>query len=188
MIYYLIIVPLFIVYTYYNISDILWNINKLVTTLEKYFLKENTGVKINSIINIENNKNLTSKFLIKNNLLYINDDFNKILVKYQINQEKYRIILNNTSITKYLFKEYKIKPKVILSAEDQNKRDITNILNEYSGPERNFYIKNIKLEISDILKDDELSNLKYIKIIDNNIDEYLINVKNNKYLLLNNSI
>lgn len=187
MLYYFIIFKISIIYTYYNINNILWNINKVLTNLEKYFFKENIGVKITSIINIENNKNLTSKFCIKNDLLYINDDFNKILVKYQINQEKFRIILNKTSITKYLFKEYEIKPKVILSAEDQNKNDITNILNEYSGPERNFYIKSIKLEILDILKDKELSNLEYINIIDNNVDEYLIDIKNKKYLIFNNS-
>ena len=65
----------------------------------------------------------------------------------------------------------KVKDPKYLSILNNNNDDITHIINEYSGPNRDFYRKFNILNQNILKLDKDLILTKNLKIIDNNVNE-----------------
>jgi hypothetical protein len=167
---------------YYNKNFLIWNILKYSSRLENYLFPKNKGIKIKSVKNLENNKKLDYRLF--NKKLKIIDKFDKILVTYKIDDHIFKVILDMNTLNKFEFMNEKIKPKIILSALNQNNEDITEVLNSYSGPKRNFNLNILKIEIKDILKDTKLKNTETVDLIDSDAIEYKLNFNEGKYFKL----
>jgi hypothetical protein len=168
----------------YSKKDLIfWNYIKYSSKVTEYFYPKNIGIKIDLVTELESQIKL--EFILNNNKLILNDNFENVLVNYRINESKFRVILNKENIKHFEFIDSNIDPRIILNAIDQNNKDISDILDEYSGPKRNFYNHIIKMEIKDILKDSELKDSKIINIIDNDVSEFKINLDEMKYLKIN---
>ena len=158
---------------------------------ELYQLKE-----IRLYKNVEEYQTLTKYidyFIRNNNITLFNltkfqNDYSYIELLYSCNNKQYRMILNNTHILNihnyyppYNKCEIDNHIDVVLSAElvlPESIKDVTKLLNEYSGPNGNFY-KDITdytpLELSHITLEENAT----LNIMDNNVNEYTFNDDNN---------
>jgi len=146
--------------------------------------------------NVEEYQTLTKYidyFIRNNNITLFNltkfkNDYSYFEILYSCNNKQYRMILNNNhilNIHNYYppYKETELNnfEDIILSAElvlQDNKKDVTKLLNEYIGPKGNFYqdIPNyIQLMLNHITTEKETK----LNIMDNNVKEYSFNDDNN---------
>jgi hypothetical protein len=169
-------------------TTILWNYTKITTRIGMWCKKKDTsdliiqniykvnGYKMENIKNeLIKNKNYIfhdEKITIKN----INEH-QKLLVKYKFKNHNFRIILSYNYLKNFKFKFSNIQEPKYLSILNDKEQDITQIINEYSGPERKFYQNIINFSIQDIFLDSDLriGNDEKFKIIDNKADEKDIN-------------
>lgn len=165
-------------------TQILWFYTKLMTNIELWSKdknKNNNELTILNVFQLDNLKyNLVDKknYLFHNHKLSINSN-NKLqnyMIKFKFKNNNFRIILNNHELNSFDFKFSKVEQPKFLSVINEDNQDITNIINEYSGPERNFYKDKFKFNLEQIYLDSEFKSKTYkFKIIDNKAEEKEIN-------------
>lgn len=169
-------------------SNILWNYTKLMTKIELWTKKkENNDLIIQNIYEVNGYKmgSLKNK-LIKNKNYIFHDgkisfkninEYQKLLVKYKFKNNNFRIILPYTQLKDFIFDFTNIEEPKFLSITNDNDQDITQIINEYSGPLRNFYKDKVEFLLQNIYLDSDLKlgNEDKFKIVNNMADEIEIN-------------
>lgn len=169
-------------------TNILWNYTKLMTKIEIWSKKkENNDLIIQNIyeVNGYNMGSLKNK-LIKNKNYIFHDgkisfkninEYQKLLVKYKFKNNNFRIILPYTQLKDFIFDFTNIEEPKFLSITNDNEQDITQIINEYSGPLRNFYKNKVEFLLQNIYLDSDLKlgNEDKFKIVNNMADEIEIN-------------
>jgi hypothetical protein len=151
-------------------TQLLWYYTKISTKIEIYFSKNKLEKElvILEVINLIKNKKISSnEYFLKNKKLILNfnseNDIFKIIFK--LNNQKFRIILQSLQLKNFNFEFNKIEDPKYLSVVNQKNEDITNIINQYSGPLRNFY--NNELDIEKLPLDKDFKNSSNFEIIDN---------------------
>lgn len=169
--------------------QLLWNYTKFVTNIELYFSKKKTKdkveiiniYKINTYLLTNPKKELLKKknYIFHNNKISIKsaNNFQKLLIKFKFNNQNFRVILDSNEINNFYF-DFKnvIEPKY-LSVLNEKNQDITDIINEYSGPERNFYKNKINFDLKNIYYDLDFKSMneEKFKAVNNLADEVEIN-------------
>ena len=170
---------------------------KLVKLKDKYFPSEIYHLnEIRLYKNVEEYQTLSKYidyFIRNNNITLFNltkfqNNYTYIELLYSCKNKQYRMILNNShilNIQNYYppYKETELDnfEDIILSAElvlQDNKKDVTKLLNEYIGPKGNFYediTDYTPLQLGHITLE---KNTK-LNIMDNNVKEYSFNDTNN---------
>ena len=168
-------------------TQILWNYTRLTTTIDLWINKRqnNNELIIKNIISINKKSNIKKKnYVYCDYKLAINskDQNEKFIIKYKFKNNNFRIILNNTQLKLFNFRFVNVTEPNYLSVLNSSNYELTDIINEYAGPNRTFYQEQIDFNIEDIYLDSEFKvNYKY-NIINNMADE--IEINNIKELLM----
>lgn len=167
-------------------TQLLWYYTKIATNLELWYKnKDKEDFCILSIYKLNNNKNELvnkKKYVFYKNKLSINynDNEQNFLIKFKFKNSNFKIILTNSELKNFEFNFDKVNEPKYLSVLGDENQDITDIINQYSGPERNFYLNKINFNLEKIYEDlDFKIKSKKFKIIDNKADEKdIININN----------
>jgi len=159
-------------------TKLLWNYTKLITYIELWNKNKNKDELI--ILNIYKLKSLKSEIVNKKNYIFHNfklkinnsDELQNYKIKFNYKNKNFRIILNIKELKTFNFKFNNVLESKFLSVLNEEDQDITDIINQYSGPERNFYQNKINFNIEKIYQDSDFKNIgNKFKIINNLADE-----------------
>lgn len=169
-------------------TNILWNYTKLMTKIELWTKKkENNDLIIQNIYEVNGYKlyYVKNKLIKNKNYIFHNgkitfkniNEYQKLLVKYKFKNNNFRIILPYIKLKNFIFDFTNIEEAKFLSITNDNDQDITQIINEYSGPLRNFYKDKVEFFLNDIYLDSDLKlgNENKFKIVNNMANEIKIN-------------
>ena len=185
MFYFFIIIFLLLMSDHFK-TQLLWYFTKLTTKIELWSKKKNKDefsiIRIYKINNMKNEEVNKKNYLFHKNKLTINCNNNEqnFLIKFLFKNYIFKIILTNSELKNFEFNFDKVNEPRYLSVLGDENQDITDIINQYSGPERNFYINKINFNLEKIYGDlDFKIKSKKFKIIDNKANEKdIINIKN----------
>jgi hypothetical protein len=160
-------------------TKLLWNYTKLTTYFDLWLNKNNNEVsnfEILSVYSINQKKYINKKNIrVSEKKIIINSDSDNdesYLIKYKLKNNNFRIIITEKELKEINLIIENIKEPSYLSVLNHNKEDITDIINQHSGPNRNFYLNQIKLYTDKLDLDPELNNCQDINIIDNLANEF----------------
>ena len=151
---------------------LLWKYSALKAKYEIYIKKNEKEFYVKEVINLINNTKINNdKYFILNKKLHINNIDELFLIKYRYQSNDFRLILDHENLDKFSFNFLKVKDPKYLFILNNNNDDITHIINEYSGPNNEFYHKFNILNQNILKLDKDLILTKNLKIIDNNVNE-----------------
>ena len=169
-------------------TQLLWYYTKTATNIELWYKnkdKDKEDFCILSIYKLKNYKNELvnkKKYVFYKNKLSINcnDNDQNFLIKFKFKNSNFRIILNNYELKSFDFNFIKVEEPKYLSVLSQENEDITDIINQYSGPERDFYLNKLDFNLERIYQDTDFkTESDQFKIVNNLADEKEINnIKN----------
>ncbi len=163
-------------------TNLLWNYTKLMTYIELWSNSKNKDELM--ILNIYKLQDLKNEIINKKNYIFYNfkltinnsNELQNYLIKFKFKNINFRIILNNQELKRFDFKFTNVLESKYLSILNEDNQDLTDIINQYSGPERNFYKKQINFNLENIYQDYDFKTKKNkFKIVNNNADEIEIN-------------